>query len=180
MCNNSNKNVIPYFVYTRMNPLCKELGFPHKGWKLENVIDLGEDCFSSDEIVYENCEFCGHEQIRYVHIISHPDYNRCVRVGCDCAEQLTTDYDNPKKREDELRRKANRRKNFLKQEWKETTNGNYTLKYKGERVTIKCGRYSWSVVLNGTWVNKYKGKPFFDFETACFAAFELFDSRTRG
>lgn len=158
-----------------MGSLCKELGFPHKGWELVDVIDLGEYCYSADEIEYESCEFCGHEQIRYVHVISHSEYNRHVRVGCDCAEQLTTDYVNPKARETFLRRKATRRKNFIKHEWKMSSNGNYTLKYKGKSVTAINRSSGWGVVFDGKWVWKFKGKSIPDFDTARLAAFELFD-----
>lgn len=159
--------------------MCEELGFPQKGWVLEDVIDLGERCYSTGEIMYESCEFCGNERIRYVHIISHSEYERYIRVGCNCAEKLTCDYVKPKIREATLRRKAGRKENFLKQRWKRTEKGNLTLKYKGKRLTIKCGKPVWSVVLNGKWINSYKGKCFSSFEIACLAAFDLFDSQTR-
>lgn len=160
-----------------MNPLCKEFGFPHKGWELVDVIDLGEYCDSVDEIEYENCEFCGHEQIRYVHIIKHPEYNRYVRVGCDCAVQLTADYVNPKARESYLRRKTARRRNFMKQEWKMSSKGNYILKYKGKRVTAITRSFGWGVVFDGKWVWNFRGKSIPDFDTARLAAFELFDKK---
>ena len=41
-------------------------GVPHKGWKCEGVIDVGDGASSSDEIEYEQCEMCGNEKIRYL------------------------------------------------------------------------------------------------------------------
>lgn len=168
-------NVYSSFFKSEMRLLCKELGFPHKGWELVDVIDLGECCAFVDEIEYENCEFCGHERIRYVHVIRHPEYNRCVHVGCDCAEQLTTDYVNPKERETFLRRKAARRKNFMKHEWNRNSNGNYTLKYKGKFLTAINRDYGWGFVFDEKWTWKYRGKSIPDLNTARLAAFELFD-----
>src|SRR3954470_6733132 len=60
-------------------------GFPHKDWRAEEVIDLKEEGGLEFED-YESCEVCGHEHIRFVHILSHSDYPTCVRAGVICAE----------------------------------------------------------------------------------------------
>ena len=57
-------------------------GVPHSGWKCEGVIDVGDGASSSDEIDYEQCEMCGNEKIRYVHIMKHDNYFKELRVGC--------------------------------------------------------------------------------------------------
>ena len=48
---------------------------PHKGWKHIGIEDLGEDAYPGEEIRYEQCEMCGYEKIRYVHILIHPDFD---------------------------------------------------------------------------------------------------------
>ena len=43
---------------------------PHKGWNYVGIEDLGEDALPGEEIPYEQCEMCGNEKIRYVHILT--------------------------------------------------------------------------------------------------------------
>ena len=54
---------------------------PHKGWQYIGVEDLGEHAEAGGLIDYEQCEMCGNERIRYVHLLEHPDYNGEIRVG---------------------------------------------------------------------------------------------------
>ena len=108
---------------------------PHKGWTYKGMEDLGEDA-DSDDIPYEQCEMCGKERIRYVHILSHPEYGE-IRVGCVCASNMLDDYVNPQLHERNLKNRTNRRLNFMKQEWRlKPSTGNYSMKYKGEFITI--------------------------------------------
>lgn len=98
-------------------------GVPHKGWSLTAVADLQLDegrAFGE----YDECEFCGKEQIRYVHTLAHPEYADSIRVGCVCAEHLTADYVNPKQRENELRNRAARRDKWTRRAWKTSAKGN--------------------------------------------------------
>lgn len=49
-------------------------GFPHKGWRCVGMIDLGEDADDMDfnarkDELYEKCEMCNQEGVRYVHLI---------------------------------------------------------------------------------------------------------------
>lgn len=151
-------------------------GIPHKGWTLVDCIDIAEDLCGDDEIQYETCEMCYNEKIRYVHILTHPDYQGEIRVGCDCACKMTEDYVTHPDDERRLRNRAVRRMNFLKQEWYISRNGNKVLKYKGEYITAvqKCGRYS--CVYNNQWTNNYRGKSIMDLETLKLAAFDAFDN----
>jgi hypothetical protein len=87
---------------------------PHKGWVLENVIDIREDGKSAAETDYKICMMCNNERIRYVHILSHHAVEEKYEVGCVCAEKLTNDYVNPKRLEKLLKLKTSRRTNFLK------------------------------------------------------------------
>jgi len=102
---------------------------PHKGWELDTVIDLNlDEGFVFGE--YEDCEFCGQEQIRYVHLLSHADYSKTIRVGCICSERLTDDYVRPRRLERSLRNRASRRQAWLKKKWKLSRKGNTYLKTK--------------------------------------------------
>ena len=114
----------------------KHQGIPHKGWTLEDVIDIREDGQEEWETDYETCMMCGNEKIRYVHILTHPDIDEEFRVGCICAENMTDDYVNPQQREKELRNRTNRRINWTKKEWKRSKNGNYYLTVQGHHLLI--------------------------------------------
>lgn len=76
---------------------------PHKGWQYVGMEDLGEDVYPGDPIPYEQCEMCGKEKIRYVHLLKHPDYDGEIRVGCDCASKMLCDYVTPQDRERNLK-----------------------------------------------------------------------------
>ncbi len=89
-------------------------GIPHKGWVLEDVIDVRENGETEWETDYESCMMCGNEKIRFVHIVSHPEVDDDFRVGCICAEKMTGDYVNPKEKEKQLRNRANRRGTWVK------------------------------------------------------------------
>ena len=94
-----------------------KLNVPHKGWKCVDVMDIGENYNSIEGMEYEQCEMCGKEKIRYVHLLKHHDYDGEIRVGCDCASKMLCDYVTPQDRERNLKNRVNRRKNFMKQEW---------------------------------------------------------------
>lgn len=108
---------------------------PHKGWKYDKIIDLFYD-EGREYGNYENCEWCGHEQIRYVHILYHTDYKCRIKVGCVCAEHLSSDYINPKKREKYLRNRAIRRSRFVENRWLISKKGNFFRSYHGYNVVI--------------------------------------------
>lgn len=135
-------------------PLNRVQNVPHKGWHLNDVIDLhiNEGCSYGD---YEDCQFCGKEQIRYVHLLSHLDYEGIIRVGCICAERLTDDYVKPRELEQNLRNRANRRANWLRRKWKISQKGNIYLETKdGYHVgcfPTKNGKFK-------AWIGKRTGK----------------------
>ena len=155
-----------------------KLGLPHKGWKYIGMEDLGEDVYSGEEIEYERCEMCGKEKIRYVHILKHQDYEGEIRVGCVCASKLLDDYCTPREIERDLRNRTNRRNNFLRREWSyKSSTGNYTLRYKGENITIMKSKFGvgWGVIYDGSWIWEYHGRKIYDLHTAKKVAFDLFD-----
>lgn len=59
-------------------------GVPHKGWSCTGMIDLCED---DPEAELKTCEMCGKKDIRYLHIIEHPQCPQIVRSGRVCAEK---------------------------------------------------------------------------------------------
>jgi hypothetical protein len=75
-------------------------GVPHRGWTCVDVEDLGEP----DEV----CEMCQTAEIRYVHIMQHPDWEGELRVGCVCAGRMEEDYKRAEAREAELKRVVRR------------------------------------------------------------------------
>lgn len=147
----------------------RQQGIPHKGWTLLDVIDVREYDQAEWETNYETCMMCGNEKIRYVHIVEHPEVEDEFRVGCTCAEKMTSDYINPERRERELRSRAIRRINWAKREWKRSKNGNYFLNIQERHLLIFKDKKT----------NKYKvkvgerfGKKTFDtLEEAKIAAF---------
>lgn len=119
-----------------MNGYWNISGIPHKGWILEYVYDIREDGQSIEETNYETCMMCNNERIRFVHVVSHKGFAEELKVGCVCAEKMTSDYVNPKKHEQRLRNKAQRRINWQKKEWKISKNGNLFLKINGHHIVI--------------------------------------------
>ena len=79
---------------------------PHKGWTEIGMEDLGEEAEFGEDIEYERCEMCGNEKIRYVHIMTHPEFPGELRVGCICACHMTDDYENPEARERDLKNRV--------------------------------------------------------------------------
>lgn len=153
-------------------------GIPHKGWRYVDVEDVCEGVVGDEERVYEQCQMCRNERIRYVHILQHPEFDGMIRVGCDCASKMTDDYVNPQQREKDLRNRVNRKRNFLKQDWRlNPRTGNPVLHYKGEIVTIMRSQYgtNYGIMYRGKPVWKYQGRYIYDLDTAKQAAFELFD-----
>ncbi len=151
---------------------------PHKGWQYIGVEDLGEHAEAGGLIDYEQCEMCGNERIRYVHLLEHPDYNGEIRVGCVCASKMIDDYIDPKESERELRNRANRKINFMKREWRfKPDTGNYTLRYKGNYITIMKSKFNsnWGVIFKGEYLWDYNGKKITDLHSAKNVAFNLFD-----
>ena len=146
-------------------------GVPHKGWILVGFEDIKEN----PDAEYETCEMCGNERIRFVHILSHPDYNGVMRVGCTCAEKMTDDYNTHREHENYMQKRASRRSNFMKQEWHKNQNGNWILHYKGDRITAIERNGSFGFVFHNNWIWDYKGKRIRDLETLKLAAFEVFD-----
>jgi hypothetical protein len=150
-------------------------GIPHKGWVCIDMEDLGE-CEEFEEPIYEKCQMCGKEDIRFVHIMKHSEVG-ILRVGCNCAAKMEEDPSNPRKRDTECKNKASRRKSFLNKQWRARGNGNFTLRYKGDMITIFKDQYGpgFGVMYKGKVKKSHKGEILLDINISKIAAFELFD-----
>lgn len=140
-----------------MANLWNQHSVPHKGWDLVGVEDIREDGQPESETDYERCMMCGHERIRYVHIVCHEEIAGEFRVGCNCAEKMTGDYVNPQQRERELRNKDSRRLNWIRKSWRESRNGNSYIRVNNQIVTIFSSGSQYGIVTDGEYFpKKYK------------------------
>ena len=146
-------------------------GVPHKGWTLIGYEDVKEE---DPDAEYESCEMCGNE-IRYVHILEHPDYVGTMRVGCNCAEKMTEDYTTQRIHENEMQKRASRRVNFMRQVWHKNGNGNLIIKYKGVRITAIERNGNYGFVIYNNWIWNYRGKSIRSFDTLKTAVFDALD-----
>lgn len=92
-----------------------QAGVPHKGWTCVDFEDLEEPA--------EVCEMCESVEIRYVHVMQHPEYSDILRCGCVCAEHMSGDYESPRRREADAKNLDRRRAGWLKRQWKFSANG---------------------------------------------------------
>jgi hypothetical protein len=69
---------------------------PHKGWTCTDVYDLGGDYLGI-------CEMCETQEIRYVHVMTHPDYDGELGCGCVCAGNMEENLTGAQEREKKLK-----------------------------------------------------------------------------
>lgn len=94
-------------------------GIPHRGWSCVDIEDLG----SPDHV----CEMCELADVRYVHLMEHPDYAEPLRVGCICAGHMEEDLVGARKREAAFKANQGRRARWLTREWRTSRAGNQYL-----------------------------------------------------
>ena len=100
---------------------------PKTGWVCTGVTDLGAPVGV--------CEMCGHQIIRYVHHMYHPDFRR-LGVGCICAGKMEGNIERAKKREQEFKSKERRKANFKNRQWKTSKKSNSYSKIKDHLVVL--------------------------------------------
>lgn len=128
--------------------LWDQKGIPHKGWYCIDVLDM--------EIPMEKCQMCGHEDLRYVHVMAHEDYHEKLRVGCVCAEKMSDDYIGPKDREKKLRNRAARKTKWLTRKWRVSSKGNEFLNIEGYNLTVFPTKYGkWSYKIDDIFSKEY-------------------------
>lgn len=103
-------------------------GVPHKGWSCVDVEDLGEPS--------ETCEMCEVQEIRYVHVMTHPEYPASVRAGCVCAGHMEGDLEAAKTRERVRRNASARRSRWLERAWRVSRSGNPYLNTDGYNIVV--------------------------------------------
>ncbi len=145
--------------------LWKRDDVPHEGWICCDVIDLGEPVGV--------CRMCGHQIIRYVHVMRHSDYPRTVGAGCVCAGRMEGDPEAAKAREAAFKNRQARRETFLSAKLKRSRKGNEYTKYKGELITLLPDRFRpgyWKTALREEYSPSYPTR-----EEALSAAFDILD-----
>ena len=107
--------------------LWKRDDVPKTGWVCTGVTDLGEPVGV--------CEMCGHQIIRYVHHMYHPNFGS-LGVGCICAGKMEGNIEQAKKREQDFKSKESRKENFKNRQWKISKNSNSYIKVKDHLVVL--------------------------------------------
>lgn len=145
--------------------LWKRSDVPHEGWICEGIYDLGEPVGV--------CRMCGHQIIRYVHVMSHPSYPRRIGAGCVCAGRMEGDPARARERENRFKAREGRRDTFMKLPLKRSRNGNEYVKYKGEIITVLRDRFregSYKAVYKNEYTQSHPEK-----RDALFEVFERID-----
>jgi len=143
-------------------------GWPHRGWSCEDIEDLG----SVDAV----CDACEHQEIRYVHTMSHPDWPTLIRAGCICAGHMQEDVGAARQREHTLKNTLRRRMKFSSRGgWRLSARENETIKYRGYRVTVFPQGGGWSFCAHrlGDESPTFAKKPYVGQGETKLAAFDL-------
>lgn len=90
---------------------------PTEGW-------IYDSCEDTEEFGEEQCEYCGTD-LRYVHVLYHPDWG-FYRVGCHCADELLNNDLTASKKEKECKEIAKKWDTFINSpKWKQRKNGHF-------------------------------------------------------
>ena len=145
-----------------------------EGWYCAYSYDNKED--GGD---YTDCELCGYEGVRYVHVMAHRDWPDPIEVGCVCAGVMEGDELAPKERERVMRNRAARKRNFLNRNWRPTRYGGLWLREKGTPIFINRSGRRFYVKIPHTGGDQvaylYHGKSILSMEDAIYAAYDLID-----
>lgn len=98
-------------------------------------------------------------------------------MGCICAGIMEGDILAAKSRDNEMKNRAKRKRNFPKRKWHETYSGNLCITYHGKTVYINKSQYGSNFGVRceekSSW--EYKGQPIDNFLSAAYAAFDIAD-----
>lgn len=142
--------------------LWKRNDVPHEGWECTGIVDLGAPVGI--------CRMCGHQIIRYVHIMKHPNYHRTIGAGCVCAGRMEGDVERARARETAFKNRQSRRDTFLHLPRKRSRNGHEYIKYHGEIITLLEDKYK-----KGQWKTAFRNGYSASFATKEEALASLFD-----
>lgn len=141
---------------------------PVSDWYCSGVIDIKED---EPDAPLAQCDVCGCEKIRFIHVMEHDDFCIPLYVGCICAGVMEGDILKAKERDRLMKNRAKRKKNFMSKKWEVLRNGDYLLNYKYNRITIRKNGSAYSVKVNG----QLKRETLNSILSAKYAAFEMID-----
>ena len=150
---------------TEYDNLWKREDVPKSGWVCTGVTDLGAPVGV--------CEMCGHQIIRYVHHMQHPNY-RSLNVGCICAGKMEGNIEQAKKREQDFKSKQVRKESFKNGRWKMSQNSNSYIKVRDHVVVLYHNKThdNWKFSLD----NVFCPEVYSTREEAMDAAFEALES----
>jgi hypothetical protein len=146
-------------------------GVPHKGWTCVDVEDLGPD-----EADHATCEMCEVMQIRYVHMMTHPDYPfEPLGCGCICAGHMEGDYTAARQREHQFKLRQARRSRWLTRRWRYSRHGNEFLNTDGFNVVVYQQGNTWSarVIDRVRGVTRFSQLPYPTVDAAKLATFRV-------
>ena len=99
-------------------------GVPHRGWICVDMEDSGG--------VFNTCEMCEVQEIRFLHTMEHASYPGRLVCGCICAGHMEEDYAAARKREKVLVNRARRRLNWPDRAgWRVSARGNPYIQWAG-------------------------------------------------
>lgn len=124
----SNQNAVENQVIARRGGKWVEPGVPHTGWTFVGDEDLEEPA--------ELCGMCMRQKIRYVHVMTHPQYPGELRCGCVCSGNMAGDLAAAQVREKKLLSRAGKWKRWAARVWKTLDNGNLFTRVKGTKITV--------------------------------------------
>ncbi len=143
--------------------LWKRDDVPHEGWECTGIVDLGEPVGT--------CRMCGHQIIRYVHIMRHPQYHRTIGAGCVCAGRMEGNPEGARERENAFKNRQKRLETFMALPRKRSRNGNEYVKYHGEIITLLADKFR-----KGQWKTAFRNQYSASFATKEEALRALFDT----
>jgi len=154
----------------------KSWSAPLLGWVCVYVYDAHEAGWvAGNNSGLFTCELCGCDKVRYVHVMHNDKFYEDLYVGCVCAGVMEGDILQARERERTIRNRANRKRNYLKRQWRVNSKGNQTLRYKGKDIVVFKLGTGFGVMYGNASESQYKGKKIENFLTAVHAAFDLAD-----
>ncbi len=148
-----------------------QAGVPKRGWRCVGFKDLDEPS--------EICEMCERMPIRFVHEMEHDDYPDTLRVGCVCAGNMQQDLVAARRRDDEMKSRASKKRRWLTRNWKKSAKGNDTLVADGYRVAVypKGGHYGATVSSTSGDYLRHSKRQYPTADAAKLAAFDVITDR---
>ena len=122
-------------------------GVPQRGWTCTTVADLGDG-------ESQTCDMCEATEIRYVHVMEHPEYPESIEAGCICAGHMAGNPAAARQRERAAKHRIGRRSRWLSRRWRSSRSGGlYVNTREGLNVTVfrnSSGRWKARIVERST------------------------------